>query len=884
MVTKDDLPPGSSGTKGTPSLFGEDPPEAEQDSAEESASTDAPDRARRGPGRLARGLARRVRDRLKSVGSTTEVASSEARDPRGHSPQASSPSATASTAGPQGGSDGLDPKSAAARKKRTSSRDNYEAKTGPAPVSPSLPTISSTAELDPVPHTPRYLLPEDQQDAQLPGRLSCSFCGVGDSGVVRRGERDGSTRIETLGSGTPTGGRVGRRAPTKGCSKLQIAAGQRGTLFPIHTAPSIKDRYSKERRSISYEDAIKRLADLALDHRDPDTQILLYGCGQIDYFTVFAMQEVFRLLGVRNVAGNAEHCLNAGAVHNEMLTGQEGPFLTFDTALDGPNRFFILNGWNGMLTHPGVWHRLIQRRDFDGYVIEVMETETARWVGQRLGEERLLLVRSGSDPHLALGIAHELLHQHHSGMDERFLERYSDAGSWRRFNALAREDRFSPAAVAERIAPEPRFAQRLGAGIRDIAARIVDPDTVPINIPSVGLSQSKGAVPHCLWGNAMALAGKYGLKADGSPAGGTLRVAGQINAESEIQGLSRLFFFGRIPVDDEGATEAARRMGLPDDSYELAVRDQPRPVLDYSISDNQFDRELIIAFGTQFEANMMDRNRWVKKLERPGTTLVVVDPIPDPFSLDRAHLVIPSPPHAATPKLYQNGEWRLTLSVPDRKAPPETRSDATILYDMMAEISRRIREDSMLRMIHPDLGFHSQSGYLRERFEDSSQGGSLPRIDGEVSRAHLWARVLDYLGDGPGRTGPLYCLPTHADGRTIQWSDLLEAGHLIYGGVGSTRYRLDYDDPDHVPFRDIYGRPGSFEFFVPSEDDLRIPVGTVLNSGRSALSDDPTARRFAVETFNSGKASPGDGMPEEHPVYVSAQVAEHYGINDGQQV
>jgi len=635
---------------------------------------------------------------------------------------------------------------------------------------------------------------------------------------------------------------------------------------------------------MTYTEAIERFADLVLDHRDPDTQILVYGCGQIDYFTIFAMQEIFRLLGVRNIAGNAEHCLNAGAVHNEMLTGQEGPFLTFDSAFDGPDRFFLLNGWNGLVTHPGAWHRMLGDKDFDGYLIDVMESESAQAIRRRFGRERVLLIRSGSDPHLALAVAHEILSVHAQAIEERFIDQFSDRSSWDAFSTLAASERFAPEKVAERIAPEPQEAALIRAAIKDIAARLADPKVVPINIPSVGLSQTKGAVSHCLWGCAMAMVGKYGLKADGTPSGGTLRLPGQINAQSEVQALSRLFFFGRIPVDDPGAVEAARRMGLPDDSYELAVRDEPRAVLDYSDPATRFDRQLIIAFGTQFEANMMNRNRWLEKLKSEGTTLVVVDPIPDPYTLQNAHLVIPSPPHSAAPKLYQNGEWRLTLSAPRRQRAAETRSDATILYDMMAVISKRIREDSMLRMVHPDLGFHSQSGYLRERFEDPRDGGGLPRYDGEVSRAHLWSRVLDYMDDGPGRSGPLYCRPVDDRGEPITWTQLVEDGDQVYGGVGSNRYRLDYDTPGHEPFGDIYNRPHRFQFFVPTEQDLELPIGIVLNSGRSTLSDKPTDMRYAIHSFNSGKATPAAGMPEEHPLYISAMLAEAQGLQSGDMV
>jgi len=775
---------------------------------------------------------------------------------------------------------GIDPRSAAARKIKTSSRDlaTQDQRARSARGEP-LPTLEHAGWLPDLPGIPPYLLPEALQGTHLEGRMSCGFCGVGDSGVVR-----GKRRPQGDGAPDRAGGRVGRRSPTKGCAKLQVSAGELGTLFPIHTAPSVLWRYARDREQMTYEESIERFADLVLDHRDPDTQILVYGCGQIDYFTIFAMQEVFRLLGVRNIAGNAEHCLNAGAVHNEMLTGQEGPFLTFDSAFDGSNRFFILNGWNGQITHPGAWHRMLGDKNFDGYLIDVMESESAQTIGRRFGRDRVVLIRSGGDPHLALGVAHQILTVHPEAIEERFIDQFADQGSWEAFSTLAASDDFSPGQVADRIAPEPQEVPRIEAAIKDIAARIAAPEAVPINIPSVGLSQTKGAVSHCLWGCAMAMVGKYGLKADGSAAGGTLRVPGQINAQSEVQALSRLFFFGRIPVDDQGAVEAARRMGLPDDSYELAVRDQPRAVLDYSDPATRFDRQLIIAFGTQFEANMMDRDRWLEKLKSEGTTLVVVDPIPDPYTLDNAHLVIPSPPHSATPKLYQNGEWRLTLSAPRRQMAPETRSDATILYDMMAVISRRIREDSMLRMVHPDLGFHSQSGYLRERFEDPADGGGLPRYGGEVSRAHLWQRVLDYMDDGPGRSGPLYCRPVDDSGAPITWTQLVEDGDQVYGGVGTSRYRLDYDSPGHSPFGDIYERPYRFRFFIPTEQDLELPTGIVLNSGRSALSENPADLRYAIHSFNSGKATPATGMPEEHPLYISPMLAEQEQLECGDKV
>ena len=691
-------------------------------------------------------------------------------------------------------------------------------------------------------------------------------------------ETDGvlQTFVPYQRAGSVTSNPIKKTTPTSGCVKLQLSTGRQKPAFPIHAIPSILK--GTARQNISYKESIKLLAKQVLDHRLNRGQILVYASGQLDYFTIFAMQEVFRLLGVRNLTGNAEHCLNAGAVHNEVLTGQEGPFLTIEQGIKGPNRLFFLNGWNGFITHPPVFHSITKRPDFDGYLIDVMVTESAKAVAQKLGPDRVLLIRPKTDPHLALAIAHEILKRYSDRIEQRFIDQYSNTSSFKLFRNFALSPQFAADKVAERIAPEPQYVNRLLKAIRSIAFKLVEEDSVPINIPSVGLSQTSGVVAHCLWGNLMGMLGKYGLNADGTPAGGTLRVPGQINAESEVQGLSRKYFFGRILIKDRA--DAAQRMNLPIDAYDEVEADLPRAVLDYLKPTE--GRELFLCFGTQFEANMMARPQWLKKLEDPKNTLVVVDPIPDPYSLENSELIIPSPPHSATTKVYQNGEWKLSLSVPQKQAPKESRSDATIIYDLMEEITRLVVEDPSVAQANPDLKTHADSGYLQARFctpKGKGQPG-LSRLENEVSRVELWDRIQEYMSGG---CGPLYCRPEHADGRLIQWSELLEDS-IVYGGCGTTRFKLDYDNPNAVPFQDIYRRPGKFKFFVPTQHDLTFPTGLILNSGRSTLSDDPVKVRFATSTFNSGKATPLTNMPDENPLHISPMVAQNFALNTGDYV
>ena len=143
---------------------------------------------------------------------------------------------------------------------------------------------------------------------------------------------------------------------------------------------------------------------------------------------------------------------------------------------------------------------------------------------------------------------------------------------------------------------------------------------------------------------------------------------------------------------------------------------------------------------------MMDRQKWIEKLKNPKNPMVVVDPIPDPLTLEHAELIIPSPPHPAVTKVYQNGEWKMSLSVPGKAAAPDTRSDPTILYDVMARITERLEAEPELRATHDDLTRHLDSGYLRQRFCNGE--GGLARPDGEVDRAALWQRVQDYMSGG----------------------------------------------------------------------------------------------------------------------------------------
>ena len=269
-------------------------------------------------------------------------------------------------------------------------------------ISKKLLTISSAELLLNSHGLPNYLLESNINDVNDNFNYSCSYCGVGDSRTTTRcGTKEDMT-------------------PSQGCIKYSYSKMKTPSALPIHIEPSIKNSTS-ERNNISYKTAISKLADQVLKHMNNDSQILIYACGQIDYFSIFALQEVFRLLGVRNLTGNAEHCLNAGAVHNEILTGQEGPFVTIDSALSGDNKFYIMNGWNGLVTHPPIFNKIINKSSFDGVLFDVMLTETGQSIINKKSENEVGLIKSGSDPLLALSVAHQILIKHSASVNQNLL-------------------------------------------------------------------------------------------------------------------------------------------------------------------------------------------------------------------------------------------------------------------------------------------------------------------------------------------------------------------------------------------------------------------------------------------------------------------------------
>ncbi len=143
----------------------------------------------------------------------------------------------------------------------------------------------------------------------------------------------------------------------------------------------------------------------------------------------------------------------------------------------------LLNGWNGLITHPPAFRYLLRRDDPDAYLVEVASHGIGPGRGPQAGHRPGALRPQRRRPHLALGVAHKILTKHPGAVDRRFVDHYADRETFDRYSAVAATEDFGADQVAARIAPEAGERENLAQGIRSTAARLADPRTVPVNSP-----------------------------------------------------------------------------------------------------------------------------------------------------------------------------------------------------------------------------------------------------------------------------------------------------------------------------------------------------------------------------------------------------------------
>src|SRR6185437_15891305 len=92
----------------------------------------------------------------------------------------------------------------------------------------SVPTIDHAGMLEDLDETPAYLMPRHEGGHPQNGKVSCSFCGVGDGGTVERvpevpesSQANGDEAPSTVRNITIFKEVIKNTAPSTGCVKLR---------------------------------------------------------------------------------------------------------------------------------------------------------------------------------------------------------------------------------------------------------------------------------------------------------------------------------------------------------------------------------------------------------------------------------------------------------------------------------------------------------------------------------------------------------------------------------------------------------------------------------------------------------------------------------------
>ncbi len=650
--------------------------------------------------------------------------------------------------------------------------------------------------------------------------------------------------------------------------RLRLGASEMRPLFPIHLAPSVLDMTGR-RVSIDYPAAIERLSDLLLAHRPPYGRTLIYADGNLDYFGHFGLQEMARLLGVRNLYGSTIWSSQALASGAEIQRGVASPFMTLEQCLQAEQPVFIINGANPYLTHPLWFEKILQTQPLDLWVIDVMVTETATLVADHLSAERILLIRPGAENHLALAIAHDIIKRHPSAVLKDQASSEVDPESLKQWISLAASDIFNPETTVDLLVPEAAYRERLLAGIYALSDQLVSSKTV-IHCPGSSLLQSGGTTGYSLWTNLLAMTGKLSQTPEQRQAG-EYRLLIESNEATQLQSLGPHQFFGGVPINSEGIQAAASRLGLPLDSFKDLLSETVRPIEDFLQPTQASQKELIICIGEGLEAKWIrDHEHWYRKLKDSDASLIVIDNMPGPFLKKHATLCLPALPDLANAQVYQSSEGRFHTRLPRRQAPAQMRSETTIFYDTMAEISRNLRQNGRYRKAHPDLARLSESGYLAQRFEAVSKQNKngLKRIQGEVNRKQLWQRILDYSQHG----GILASSPQTQPGQVASWQELQDPESRVY------------NNPAGLLSQGLCQETRAFQFFVPQQTDFDLPQQTVLVTGSTLPSPLQSQVAFALQANFSQRKYWHQALPEQRLLYISAYSAKKWDLIDGDQV
>lgn len=700
------------------------------------------------------------------------------------------------------------------------------------------------------------------REAALGKTSVCSYCGVGCPYTVVT-DKKGVDRIEPL---SPLGLCVKGKTSlmTGGDAERVEKLARRGIEDDRIRAPMIRGHDGKM-KVVSWEEALDRAAWLFLHVREwvgPEA-VAIYGNGQKTLEAIY-MASLYKLVfRLPTIGANSEHCLaSAGAAHEQSF-GNEASFTAREFEELELCDVAVLHGTNAFITFPQAYEKLKRNAHARKVVIDPVRTDTVSDL--QASDDRTLHIRfrAGGDVMFNLAVSRVILAQ--GWEDREYLDRAVDPDTVAELTALCNEPRCAPDAVARAIALEGDDPAALEATIREYAELLARPGADGVRpkvaiVSSMGINQSTGSYGFCTNLNLLLLTGNVGR-----PGAGSLRIAGQSNATSELMlGFNaRRLVFNLDPERADHREELSRLLDLPEENI-------PREA-GTSVSKMADDDRLycFLFLGTQMTRNMPRLGHWMRRMGRAFN--VVIDPFLGDGVLEYADVVLPSLTYTERTGVIQRGDRSLQLQQRVTEPPLLAWSDEQILARLALAIAGRLKnpDTALLNELDPDV-VESTFG----RFVDA-QG----QVDSSVVFDHmvdLSCRLDLYnrMEDAHGARITHDMLRRRA-GTGVQWqgdgryTDARTEGEVFPGLRVSDVKRAKLVRP-HDGFLADLARP--------------MPPGTVnLLSGRGR----PGRRGITYRArYNSGvKTLPITGRAsEDYNVELHPDVAAGFGVEEGQLI
>ena len=689
----------------------------------------------------------------------------------------------------------------------------------------------------------------------------CSFCGVGCPYTVEPDAR-GVDMVQPLSSlGLCVKGKTSLY--TGGDEERVKRLARKGIADDRIRVPMLRGHDGKM-KEVSWDEALDRAAWLFLHAREwvgPDA-CAIYGNGQKTVEAIW-MASLYKLVfRLPTIGANSEHCLtSAGAAHH-LNFGNEASFTwrQFDELLECD--VAIMHGTNPFVTFPQAYEKIARNTRAVKVIIDPTRSDTVSAFEEADPRTMHIRFRQGGDVLFNLAVGRVVLDN--GWEDTAFLESQVEPESIAAFRALCAEDRCRPEVAARQIALPGQDVEALAQTIRDYAALVAEPvegvRPKPAFVSSMGVNQSTGSYGFSTNLNLLLLTGNVGR-----PGAGSMRVAGQSNATSELMmGFNgRKLVFNHDPDNPDHRRALAEALNLPVDNIPAH---KGTPVAHMADDDRIY---CFLFVGTQMTKNMPRVGHWARRMGRAFN--IVIDSFLADGVLEHADVLLPSMTYTERTGVIQRGDRTLQLQQQLTEPPEMAWADEQILARLAVKIAERLRDPDTAAMneLDPDVVHRTFSRYL-------DNAGKI-RADLVFDHAVETTRKLDLycrLEDDAGAPVSHAMLRDRA-GDGVQWG-----GNGRYGerdGVGAVYPRTRATDKGQA--RLVCPPTGFMERL-----DAPLPPGTLsLISGRGR----PGRRALHGRgRYNSGiKTLPIYGLdPDDHHVEVHPDEVAARGLAEGDPI